>query len=131
MQELTAYGLEDARVLEVATQIAPELFAALEIAERLEDERFPLESDADIEAIIAEAAGEGGAYDSPGIRITPSVARDRFPDGFLPVTDRFDLIRKAYMAIVIAHESESRERIEAARAAGGVEASHPFDLELL
>ena len=131
MAGVGAYGLDDRDVLEVATQLAPELFAALAIAEKLEDKRFPLESVKHLEEVLAATAGDGETFESPGVRISRRDPTDRFPKGFLPVTGRLDLIRKVYMAIVIAHESESRERLRDARAKGSVQASHPIDLEVL
>ena len=131
MYEIESFGLSDPDVLGVAMQLSPELFAGLAIAHRLDDARFPLTRDADLEAVIREVGDEEGTYAVPGVQIQPVDAKDRFPSEFLPVVDRLDLIRKVYMAIVIAHQSESRARLDELRSEGKVQASHPFDLEVL
>jgi|SRR3954464_12723251 len=121
------YDLEDPEVLRVAVELAPELFAALEISRRVTT--FPISSDDEIEQALLEVADDQERYEGSGVSIGREEARDRFPNEFLPVADRFDLLRKVYMAIIIAHESEARRRIGLAkRGEYEVQASHPFEV---
>jgi hypothetical protein len=125
------YKLADSRVLAVAVELSPELFAALAISAKLPDSAFPLASPADLKNALSRIADNEGVFDSPGVRIIPDDC-DRFPNDFLPVIDRLDLIRKVYMSIIIAHEAESRRLINSVRREGAKStASHPFDLEAL
>ncbi len=63
--------------------------------------------------------------------ITASDVKDGFPEGFLPVNDKLDLIRKIYLAIIIAHRERSSADLQAARADKNFRTSHPLDLEAL
>jgi hypothetical protein len=121
-----AYGLDDPEILQEATQLAPELFSALLLAKRIGD-RLPITSDTDIEALLGVAAEADGDFVFPGVHIRKLEARDRFPNEFLPVTDRRDLVRKAYLAITIEHqrrEHSQREKIHTGKVR--LTASHPL-----
>lgn len=129
MKQVEHYGLQDPEVLAVAIELAPALFAALNISSRLRKLSYPLASDKDIEDALREAANTEERYEAPGVSIGASDSSERFPDGFLPVNDRLDLLRKTYMAIVIAHETEAKTNIEAARRGDlKVNASHPINV---
>ncbi|MGY1684996.1 hypothetical protein ACI8AK_05340 [Geodermatophilus sp. SYSU D00867] len=126
---LENYRLADPEVLAVARQLAPELFAALEIAAGLDAAAYPLTADTEIERALLQVANSAGRYETPGIQISAEDARDRFPNEFLPVTDHLDLLKKVYMAIVRAHETAARERIaQLKRGEYEIRPSHPFDV---
>jgi hypothetical protein len=112
---LENYQLADSKTLAVAQQLAPELFAALEIAARVDSEAYPLTSDSEIEGALLQVANTEDRYEVPGISISAQDAKDRFPNEFLPVTDRLDLLKKVYMAIIRNHEAFARERIAQAK----------------
>jgi hypothetical protein len=126
---LESYGLQDSKVLEAAIELAPALFAALAISNSLQESSYPLTSDAEIEQALREVATAEDRYESPGVSISARDSREMFPNEFLPVTDRLDLLRKVYMAIVIAHETAARSQVEAAkRGELQVESSHPLNV---
>jgi hypothetical protein len=125
------FGLEDPEVIEVASQLAPELFAALVIAGRLGSSTFPLTGNADLERALRAAVDED-VFDAPGVKITTADVHERFPSDFLPVEDKLDLIRKVYMSIVIAHTTAAHAKLHAVRRGEErIECSHPLDLEAL
>lgn len=128
--ELADYGLTDPDVLEIAVQMAPELFAALHIAHSLDSSHFPIQSDAAIEKALEAVANDGKQFALPGVQISGKAARDHFPDEFLPVTDRFDLLRKVYLAIIINHRESALDTW--AKVQNGslkLNASHPLPTE--
>ena len=131
MTSIDRYDLHDPDVLRVASELSPDLFVALRIAAKLKDRAYPIETDNDLEAALAIVAGKSGVFEGMNIRIAPGDPKDRFPNEFLPIVDRFDLIRKLYMAIIIAHQSDSQPRIDAARAGTTTGATHPINLEVL
>lgn len=125
------YGLDDPEVLRQATELSPELFAALAIAKKVEPAAFPLKTDKAIEGALAAAANEGSDFRVPGVVITPTAARDHFPNEFLPVVNRADLVRKIYLAIVINHTASARREIaKVDRSTLRDRISHPMPKEL-
>lgn len=125
------FGLDDEEMLREAKELAPELFAALEIAKSVPVSDFPLESDEHIERVLGAVANEGGNFKVPGVIITPKAARDYFPNEFLPVTDRGDLVRKIYLAIVINHSEHAKRQVAKLERTGLQERiSHPLPTEL-
>ena len=128
---LEDFGLDDPEVLETATRMAPPLFAALRIARVLGDDAYPIESRDAIEPAFAAVANEGDHFLLSGLQITAEAAREQFPEDFLPITDRHDLVQKVHMAIVIAHEAASREAWQLVRSGEmELEASHPIPEEV-
>lgn len=126
-----AYGLSDDKVLQVAVELAPALFGALRVANSLEASHFPLASDRDLLSALRAVANKRGTFETDAVTITASDVKDGFPEGFLPVNDKLDLIRKIYLAIIIAHRERSSADLQAARADKNFRSSHPLDLEAL
>ncbi len=125
-------GLDDPEVLSVATELAPELFAALTLASRIPEDSYPITSKAAVAKTFAEVKKGARRLDLPGVSIAANDTRERFPKEFLPIEDRLDLVRKTYMAIVIAHADDARRNLEAAtRGDLDVPSSHPLDLGAL
>jgi hypothetical protein len=120
------YGLDDPEVLNDAACLAPELFAALAITKRAHA-AFPIESTDELEAVLRSIANKDGAFASQGVRITSSDLHEKFPAEALPITDRHDLLVKAYMAILAAHHASARDQLTSLRS-GQVDltASHPM-----
>ncbi len=132
METLDEYALHDKAILKLAIELAPELFAALSIAKHVKASAFPLKSESELENILIHAGDEHGVFEIPNVRITKADCKNQFPKKFLPIVDRFDLIRKIYMAIIIAHQEKSRENLKAIKQGKRqLGASHPFDLEVL
>lgn len=132
MENLAEYNLQDERILKIAIELAPELFSALSIANHLEDSVFPIKSGSELENILTIAGDENGVFEIPNVRITKADSKQHFPKEFLPIADRFDLIRKIYMAIIIAHQEKSRRFLNLLKSGKRkIEASHPFDLEAI
>ena len=104
------YGLGDPDLLQEAMTLAPELFAALRLANRLGPERYPITSDDNLEDLLTSVANDGSNFVSRGIIIARDDT-DRFPDGFLPITDSRDLVRKVYMAIIIDHQAKGEAQL--------------------
>ncbi|MEP7122167.1 MAG: hypothetical protein ABJE95_14705 [Byssovorax sp.] len=128
--KLEAFGLDDPEVLEQATHLAPELFAALAIARSLDSATFPITSDDGIEKALAAAANSGDRFATPGVTITPKKARDSFPNEFLPVRNRVDFVKKVYLAIVIDHKAAAQREIDQLdKAQMKLRASHPIPKE--
>lgn len=127
---LADYGLTDPAILEAATQMAPELFAALHIAHTLDSSHYPLKSDTAIEKALEAVANDGKQFTVPGVQISSKAARDHFPNEFLPIDDRFDLLRKVYLAILINHrESALRTWAKIKDGSYAPAASHPMPTE--
>ena len=129
---LDDYGLTDPAILEEATRMAPELFMALALARGLDASHYPLTSDIAIERALQSVANDGDQFVLGGARVTSKAAKDRFPNEFLPVVDRFDLLRKAYIAVIISHRESSRRAWEKVQSGSEVlKASHPVPTEVL
>jgi len=120
------YGLDDPDVLNEAAQLVPGLFAALAISKRA-PAAFPISSVEELAKVLGAIANADDAFTWYGVRITPSDLRERFPTEFLPISDRRDLLIKAYMAILAAHQESARDQLRALRS-GQVDltASHPM-----
>jgi hypothetical protein len=129
---LEDYGLTDPIVLEAAVRMAPALFIALHIAHRLDSSHFPIESDAAIERALDSIANDGDQFSLGGAKITRQGAKDRFPNEFLPIVDRRDLLDKVYIAIIASHRQSSREEWEKIQSGKKtLKASHPVPKEVL
>lgn len=118
---LPALGLDDPATLAEAHQLAPEIFASLRLAAQAKDAVFPLET---IEA-LEELLGPTGTFRSEGVFFTVKDLKQSFPHELLPVRDRHDLLRKAYLTITAAHEVAG----EAGRAAALKSPSAPEALK--
>ena len=56
---------------------------------------------------------------------------NRFPDEFLPIQDKLDLLRKVYLAIIISHrEASKRAWAKANDGSTTLLASHPIPTEV-
>jgi hypothetical protein len=125
------FGLNDPEVLRTATEIDPELFAALRIAASSSHD-YPIAGADDLVQAIFGSSTQKGRFKSTGVTFEEQDVRERFPEHSFPIVNRVDFVRKAYMAMVLAHQMDSAERLTAAKADGlPVEPSHPLDLEEL
>jgi len=128
-EQVESYGLQDPKVLEVAVELAPALFAALDISNKLPESSYPLTAGPELERAFREIATDEDLYESPGVSITKDDVTKQFPSELLPIVDRTDLLRKVYMVIIIARNTAANKAIDAAkRGKLRIEASHPFDV---
>lgn len=126
--DIKSYGLDQKHILEVAIQLAPELFAALRLGKRLSGFTFPIQSDSELNRAAKLAASQELAV--PGVVITPASAIEGFQKVFLPVIDDRDLLGNIYLSIVINHKKGSRERRKLLNQKEmALRASHDFSLE--
>ena len=125
------YGLTDPAILEVALRVAPILFMALRIAHTLDNSHYPIDSSQKIEKALHTIMGDGDEFALAGHRITKNAAKHQFPNEFLPIVDKYDLIRKVYLAIVISHQNSARSEWEAIKTGKKkIDASHPTPTEV-
>lgn len=127
---ISSYGLEDPELLEAAAKLAPALFSALKIAQELEPDHFPIRSDEELERALAAVANDGDQFSHSGLVITKAGV-NRFPDEFLPIANKLDLVEKVYLAIIISHRAQSQQELERIRNQGiDIESSHPFQRDI-
>jgi hypothetical protein len=120
-------ALNDPELRDQAIDLAPTVFAALRIAAGIEANRFPLSTAKDLDAVLRTVVGNEERFRSRGVAFSREEALEHFPDEFFPVTDRVDLLKKAHLAIVIAHTASERRTFEESRVSpGDFKVSHPM-----